>query len=145
MISVSVQQPDFVTGDELVRLERLGGGGVASFTGIVRGDGGLAALLLEQYPGMTQAVLQRLAETAAARWPLLGVTIIHRYGTLAPTDKIVFVGTASAHRAAALDACAYLIDRLKTDAPFWKKEIYADGHGHWVEAKATDDAAAARW
>lgn len=145
MISVSVQQGDFVTGDELVQLERLGGGAVASFTGMVRGDGGLTALVLEQYPGMTQAVLQRLAEASAARWPLTGVTIIHRFGTLAPADKIVFVGTVSAHRAAALEACAFLIDRLKTDAPFWKKEIFAGGEGRWVEAKATDDAAAARW
>jgi molybdopterin synthase catalytic subunit len=145
MIWVSVQEADFVTGDEWLRLEQCGGGAVASFTGMVRGDGGLTALTLEQYPGMTQAVLQRLAETALARWPLSGVTIIHRVGQLAPAEKIVFVGTVSAHRAAALDACAFLIDRLKTDAPFWKKEIFADGRGLWVEAKATDDAAAARW
>lgn len=145
MIWVSVQEEDFVTGDEWLRLEQCGGGAVASFTGMVRGEGGLTSLTLEHYPGMTQAVLQRLAETALARWPVTGVTIIHRVGALAPGEKIVFVGTVSAHRAAALDACAFLIDRLKTDAPFWKKEIFADGRGLWVEAKATDDAAAARW
>jgi molybdopterin synthase catalytic subunit len=145
MISVQVQQESFDVGAELAALEARGGGAVASFTGLVRGDGGLTRLTLEHYPGMTQAALEALAHDAQARWPLRGVTIIHRVGPMVPGERIVFVGCASAHRAAALEACAFLIDRLKTDAPFWKKESFADGREQWVEARASDDAAAARW
>ncbi|PTQ12875.1 molybdopterin synthase catalytic subunit [Sphingomonas oleivorans] len=145
MIAIGVQAEAFDPGVELTRLEALGGGGVASFTGLVRGDGGLVEMMLEHHPGMTEKAMRAVAEEAARRWPLLGIVLIHRYGPLVPGDRIVFVGTASAHRAAALEACAFLIDWLKTAAPFWKRERFADGTVHWVEAKAEDDAAAARW
>lgn len=145
MIRVCVQREVFDGGAELALLEALGSGAVASFTGLVRGDGGLSALTLEHYPGMTEAVLRALAETATSRWLLDGVTIIHRIGAMAAGERIVFVGTASPHRAAALDACSFLIDRLKTDAPFWKQERFADGRSLWVEPRASDDDAAGRW
>ena len=120
-------------------------GGLASFVGLCRADDGLAALVLEHYPGMTERALQKIADEAWARWPLTGCTVIHRVGRLVPGEPIVLVLTASAHRAAALDSCAFLIDWLKTSAPFWKREEFAGGDSRWVEAKATDDAAAARW
>jgi molybdopterin synthase catalytic subunit len=145
MIDVRVQTEDFDVGAELAALEALGGGGVASFTGVVRGDGGLSALVLEHYPAMTQLQLERIADEAARRWSLLGIRLIHRVGTLAPGARIVFVGTASRHRTAALESCAFLIDWLKTDAPFWKKEIHEDGAERWVEARQEDVAKAAGW
>jgi len=144
MISVRVQPEDFDVGAELAALEGKGGGAVASFTGIVRADDGVEAMTLEHYPGMTEKALTTLAEQATARWPLCGVTVLHRVGTLRAGDRIVFVGTSSDHRAAALEACTFLIDRLKTDAPFWKKEHRREGDS-WVEARATDDAAARSW
>ena len=143
MKRVRVQSEDFDPGAELASLGA--SGAVASFIGHVRGDGGLLSMELEHHPAMTARALETLADEAAARWPLDAVTLIHRVGTLAPGERIVFVGTASRHRPAALDACAYLIDRLKTDAPFWKKERFADGRADWVQARASDDAAAARW
>lgn len=145
MIRVSVQPQDFDPGVEMAALERLGGGGIASFTGVVRADGGLRALHLDHYPAMTGAQLDRVAAQAAARWPLLGLTVIHRFGTLTVGERIVFVGTASESRVPALEACAFLIDWLKVAAPFWKREVLADGSGAWVEAKAADDNRAARW
>jgi molybdopterin synthase catalytic subunit len=145
MIDVRVQTEDFDVGAELAALEALGGGGVASFTGVVRGDGGLSALVLEHYPAMTQLQLERIAGEAARRWSLLGIRLIHRVGTLTPGARIVFVGTASRHRTAALESCAFLIDWLKTDAPFWKKEIHEDGAERWVEARQEDVAKAAGW
>ena len=145
MRDIRVQPGPFDPGAELARLEALGGGAVASFTGIVRGDGGLAELLLEQYPAMTGAALDAIVREAEARWPLLGIILIHRIGPLAPGERIVFVGTASSHRAAALESTAFLIDWLKTRAPFWKRERFADGRGSWVEAKREDDQAADRW
>lgn len=145
MIEARLQAEPFDAGAELARLDSLGGGGVASFTGIVRGDDGLTELLLEHHPQMTLAMMRTLAAEAAERWDLLGTTIVHRHGALRPGEGIVFVGTAATHRAAALDACASLIDRLKTQAPFWKRETYADGRQSWVEPRASDDAAAARW
>ena len=145
MTHVSVQTANFDVGLELARLEALGGGAVASFTGIVRGDEGLVAMTLEQYPGMTEKALGAIAAEAAGRWTLRGITIIHRFGRLPVGDRIVLVGTASSHRAAAFEACAFIMDWLKTDAPFWKHEEQADGTGRWVEARATDDAARARW
>ena len=145
MIRIAVGPEDFSPGALLDELGASGGGGLASFIGIVRGDGGLAELRLDHYPGMTERMLTDLAEQATARWALLGATIVHRVGPLVPGDRIVFVGTAARHRAAALDACAFLIDRLKTEAPFWKHERSADGSGRWVEARAADDAAAERW
>ena len=145
MITVRVSPDPFDTGAEIAALAREGMGAVASFTGIVRGDGGLIALTLEHYPAMTEAALRALADEAASRWSLGGVTLHHRVGRLVPGDPIVLVACASVHRKDALDACAFLIDRLKTDAPFWKRESFADGREIWVEARATDDAAAARW
>lgn len=145
MIRVAVQAHGFDPGAELAALEALGGGGIASFTGVVRSDGGISALHLDHYPAMTQAQMERVAAQAAERWPLLGLTVIHRFGTMPVGERIVFVGTASSSRTPALEACAYLIDWLKVAAPFWKREVRADGSGKWVEAKAADDAEAARW
>jgi len=120
-------------------------GGVASFVGLCRADDGLSALVLEHYPGMTERALAGIADEACARWPLTGCTVVHRVGRLRPGEPIVLVLTASAHRTAALESCAFLIDWLKTGAPFWKREEFADGRERWVEAKAEDDQAAARW
>ena len=150
MINVCVSTDLFDTGAEIAALGCDGMGAVASFTGIVRGGndeagGGLTALTLEHYPAMTEAALRALAEEATARWPLGGVTLHHRIGRLVPGDPVVLVACASAHRKDALEACAFLIDRLKTDAPFWKRESFADGREVWVEARDSDDAAAARW
>lgn len=145
MISVSVQIDAFDPGTEQAALETSGGGAVASFTGMVRGDGGLVELHLDHYPAMTQAQINALAEEAAERWSLLGVRIIHRVGTLAPGDRIVFVATAARHRQAALESCAFLIDWLKTSAPFWKRERFADGRTNWVEARQEDEERAAQW
>lgn len=142
---IRVQAADFDPSAELARLEALGGGAVASFTGLVRGDDGLIEMVLEHHPEMTAKALADIADEAALRWPLAGITVIHRYGSLYPGERIVFVGTASSHRAAALEACAFLIDWLKTSAPFWKQERFADGAKRWVEARAEDDAAAERW
>jgi molybdopterin synthase catalytic subunit len=130
---------------ELARLEALGGGGVASFTGVVRPDGDLLALRLETYPAMADAALRDIVAEATSRWSLLGATLIHRHGTLAIGTRIVFVGTAARHRAAALEACAFLIDWAKTRAPFWKQEILADGATRWIDARPEDDRAAADW
>ncbi len=145
MIRLSVQTEDFDAGAELARLEELGGGGVASFIGIVRADGALTALQLDHYPGMTEAEIRRIASDAMDRWPLLGLTIIHRHGVLGVGARIVFVGAASVSRVPALAATAFLMDWLKVSAPFWKREIGSDGAGRWVEAKGEDDARAAQW
>ncbi|MEA3387910.1 molybdenum cofactor biosynthesis protein MoaE [Sphingobium sp. CCH11-B1] len=145
MKRVAVQTDDFDVGAELAALEALGGGGVASFTGVVRGEGGLIALELEHYPAMTQAQVGRIVDEALARWPLLGVSVIHRHGRLEVGARIVFVGTASRHRTAALESCAFLIDWLKSEAPFWKKEHFAGGATTWVAARAEDEAKAKGW
>ncbi len=145
MIAIRVTGAPFDAGVEIAALGRSGIGAVASFTGFVRGDGGLVALTLEHYPGMTETTLRVLGEEAAARWSLGGIVMHHRVGRLVPGDPIVLVACASAHRRDALDACAFLIDRLKTDAPFWKHEAFADGRAQWVAARASDDVAAARW
>ncbi len=129
----------------LDELGSLGGGAVASFTGIAREDDGISAIELEHYPAMTQASLASLANEAQERWPLLGLVILHRVGRIPVGEAIVVIGTASARRGTALEACAFLIDRLKTDAPFWKKEYRADGSAVWVEAKASDEEQATRW
>ncbi len=128
---------------EMTRVEN-GVGAVATFTGLVRADDGVGTLELEHYPGATETALHRLAEEAIARWSLSEATVVHRVGLMRPGERIVFVAAAAAHRGAALEACAYLIDRLKTDAPFWKREVRG-GDAVWVEPRATDDAAAARW
>ena len=145
--TVRVQEEAFDLGTELALLTagREDVGGLASFVGLCRADDGLAALVLEHYPGMTERAIARIAGEACARWPLTGCTVIHRIGRLPPGAPIVLVLTASSHRAAALESCAFLIDWLKTRAPFWKREEFADGASRWVEAKAADDAAAARW
>jgi molybdopterin synthase catalytic subunit len=149
MIRVCVQAEDFDTGAEVSRLASGGDsvGAVVSFVGVVRGESGgepLLALQLEHYPGMTERELSRIAREATGRWQLSAVTIIHRVGVLRPKDQIVLVVTASAHRQAAFDACAFVMDYLKTQAPFWKKETRASGE-YWIEARSSDDEAAARW
>lgn len=130
---------------EFAPLMTLGGGAVASFTGIARDDNGVTAIELEHYPAMTEASLNALVDGAVARWSLLGAVLIHRVGIIKVGESIVLVGTAASHRAEALEACAFLIDRLKTDAPFWKKEHRVDGSATWVEAKTSDDARAEKW
>ena len=145
MIDIRVQADAFDCGAELARLESLGAGGIASFTGVVRGDDGLVELLLEHHPAMTEAAMCAIAEDADRRWPLVGIILVHRYGPLAVGERIVFVATAARHRAAALESCAFLIDWLKTAAPFWKRETFADGSNRWVEAKLEDNLAAQRW
>lgn len=122
-------------------------GAVVAFTGLCRDDGGrLAALELEHYPGMAEAEIGRIAAEAQTRWPLLGLTIIHRFGRIVPAEEIVLVLTASAHRQAAFEAASFLMDYLKTHAPFWKREHLKDGTvGDWIEAKEADDRAAERW
>ena len=144
MIRITVSPDPIDVAAELARLETDGAGAVATFTGLVRGDDGVETLELEHYPGATERALEQLARSACARWPLAAATIVHRVGAMTPGERIVFVGTASAHRAAALEACAYLIDRPKTDAPFWKRETVG-GAARWVEARAGDATAATRW
>ena len=146
---IRVQREDFDLGIEMTRLtagnHRIGG--VASFVGLVRdraGDEAISAMTLEHYPGMTEAKLAEIEAEACRRWPLEASLIIHRYGRLEPGDRIVLVITASAHREAALASCAFLIDWLKTQAPFWKLEERPDGN-RWVEARASDEDAAKRW
>ena len=143
MIRVVVSPDPVDVAAEIARVEK-GVGAVATFTGLVRADDGVAVLELEHYPGATEAALERLAQEAAARWSLTATAIVHRVGPMRPGDRIVFVGTAAPHRAGALEACAFLIDRLKTDAPFWKREVRG-GEARWVEARGRDEAAAARW
>jgi len=144
MIRVVVGRDPIDLAAEMALAERDRVGAVATFTGLVRADDGVGTLELEHYPGATERALERLAGEAIARWSLDAATVIHRVGPMAPGERIVFVAAAAAHRAAALEACAFLIDRLKTDAPFWKRDTRA-GEGRWVEAKSGDDVAAARW
>jgi molybdopterin synthase catalytic subunit len=148
-VKISVQSEDFDAGREIaaVRAGNPKVGAVASFVGVVRdvNDGaGVATMTLEHYSGMTEKSLNGIVEQARARWEVLDCTIIHRYGTLEPADQIVFVAVASGHRGDAFAACEFIMDFLKTRAPFWKKEETPDG-GRWVEAKAADDDAAGRW
>lgn len=145
MKTIAVTSDPITTGMALAPLEDLGGGALASFTGIARADSGVVALELEHYPGMTEHNLSALADEAIARWSLLGCSVFHRVGKIAVGQQVVVVATAAHHRAEALDACAFLIDRLKTDAAFWKKEHHADGRALWVEAKDTDDVRAEKW
>ncbi|MHB2208917.1 molybdenum cofactor biosynthesis protein MoaE [Methylobacterium sp. CM6257] len=148
--NIGIQAEPFDTAAEIARLSaELGGraGAVVTFTGLCRDeDGRLAALELEHYPGMAEAEILRVAEEAVARWPLQALRVIHRHGRVRPGDGIVLVVTASSHRVAAFEAASFLMDYLKTRAPFWKREHLADGTtGGWVEATAQDDAAAERW
>jgi len=145
MARISVQTENFDVGAECAALtnRRKDIGGIGCFIGTVRGPA--AAMTLEHYPAMTERAIARIAVEAEKRWSLLGCTIIHRYGRLQAGENIVLVLAAAAHRQAALDATAFLIDWLKTKAPFWKQEEDAGGATSWVEARAEDDAAAARW
>ena len=144
MIDVRIQTEAFDSAALLASLEADGVGAISSFTGLVRSDDGVTAIELEHYPAMTEASLRAVATEALSRWNLSGAIIIHRVGKMAVGEPIVFVAAASAHRAEALAACAFLIDRLKTDAPFWKKE-YRGEQAQWVEAKASDDENSAKW
>jgi molybdopterin synthase catalytic subunit len=146
---IKVQREDFDIGAELAQLTdgNTKVGGLASFVGLVRDladQGEVSAMTLEHYPGMTEKRLAEIEAEARSRWPLESVLIIHRYGKLEPGDRIVLVATTSAHRQAALESCAFLIDWLKTKAPFWKLEEGSKGAG-WVEAKESDDRAAEKW
>lgn len=148
-MTVKVQREDFDVGAELAAMTRgrTSIGGVTLFVGLVRdmaGGESVSAMTLEHYPGMTEKQLEAIEAEARARWPLDDALIIHRYGRLEPGDQIVLVATASAHREAAFESCHFLIDWLKTKAPFWKREE-AGLESRWVEAKAEDDAAATRW
>jgi molybdopterin synthase catalytic subunit len=148
-VTIRIQQADFDIAREISALTkaRTDIGAVVTFTGICRGADGaeaIAALTLEHYPGMAEAEIARHAETAASRWPLTGLTIIHRVGRILPGENIVLVVTASVHRHAAFEAAEFLMDYLKTHAPFWKREEGASGTG-WVDAREHDDAAAERW
>ena len=146
MIEVRVQAEAFDVAAETQALTmgRTDVGAVVSFVGHVRADDGLTALTLEHYPAMTERQLQAIAAEAEARWPLLSGIVIHRHGRLLPGDAIVLVAVSSAHRSAAFEAAAFLMDWLKTGAPFWKLEERGDAQS-WVAAKASDDAAAERW
>lgn len=149
-MSVRVQREDFDIGAEVARLTagRTDVGAVVTFTGTVRGGSGgdaIASMTLEHYPGMTEAELARVEAEAGERWPLKDSLIVHRIGTLRPGDNIVLVMTTSSHRQAAFEAAAFLMDYLKTRAPFWKKEQGLDGTERWVDARASDDQAAERW
>ena len=145
-MTLRVQGGAFDVGAETAALLSGGteAGAVASFLGVVR-DRPLVAMTLEHYPAMTQAALERIAADATARFGLLGCTVIHRVGRLLPGEPIVLVLAAASHRQAALDGTAFLIDWLKTAAPFWKREEFADGAAEWVAAREADDVAAARW
>ena len=149
MILTRVQPEAFDVGVETQALLAAGtqAGAVASFLGVVRStpDRPMLAMTLEHYPAMTQAALERIAAEATARFGLLGCTVVHRVGRLLPGEPIVLVLTAAGHRQAALDGTAFLIDWLKTSAPFWKQEEYADGAAEWVAAREADGLAAARW
>jgi molybdopterin synthase catalytic subunit len=156
-MSVSVQESDFDVGAEIAELSagREDVGAVASFVGLVRadksgaagvgaGDTAVQAMTLEHYPGMTEKALQAIVAEARGRWQLFGVRVIHRVGKLLPGDRIVMVAVASAHRGDAFAACEFIMDYLKTRAPFWKKEE-TPGGGQWVDARESDDHAAGRW
>ena len=146
---IRVQQEDFDVGAEVARLSdgNRAIGGLAVFVGLVRemaGDHRIDAMTLEHYPGMTEKKLAEIEAEAHARWPLEASLIVHRYGRLEPGDRIVLVACASPHRDAAFDACRFLIDWLKTEAPFWKLEE-SDAGAHWVDARDSDDTAKKRW
>ena len=140
-MKVSVQQQDFDVGMEVKNLltdTKIGA--IATFVGVVRE----VAMTLEHYPQMTEASIRKIVEEAKSRWEVMDCTVIHRYGELQPSDQIVLVAVASAHRGDAFAACEFIMDYLKTRAPFWKKEHRAEG-ARWVEARAADDDAAERW
>lgn len=148
-MSVSVREADFDVAEEIAALsrDRLTVGAVATFVGLVRDvhEGtGVSAMTLEHYPGMTEQALEEIVAEARQRWKLEALRVVHRVGWLEPGDRIVFVGVASAHRGEAFAACEFVMDYLKTRAPFWKREETPDG-ARWVDARDSDDSAAARW
>jgi molybdopterin synthase catalytic subunit len=150
MARLRVQREPFDAGAEMAALTagRTDICGIGCFVGVVRNTAAgrpIIAMTLEHYPAMTEAAIARIVAEAERRWELQGCTVIHRVGRLVPGEPIVLVLAAAPHRQAALDATAFLIDWLKTQAPFWKKEVFTDGDEAWVEARAADDAAAARW
>lgn len=146
-MDIRVQKADFEIGQEIAVLGDGGAGAVVTFTGLCRDEGGrLEALELEHYPGMAEAEIRRIAEVAAHKWQLLALTVVHRFGRLKPGDNIVLVVAASSHRQAAFDGANFVMDFLKSSAPFWKKEHLAGGtQGEWVDAREADEAAMERW
>jgi molybdopterin synthase catalytic subunit len=147
--TIRIQQADFDVGDEIAALTkgRIDIGAVVSFSGICRGSENgepIAALTLEHYPGMAEAEIKRHTDEAMSRWPLTGLTVVHRVGRITPGENIVLVLAASAHRQAAFQAAEFLMDYLKASAPFWKREESLKGT-NWIEARGHDDDAAARW
>jgi len=140
-MKIAVQTGDFEVGSEIRSISKADSiGAVASFIGLVRD----VAMTLEHYPGMTERAIAKIVDEAKSRWQVMDCTVIHRYGALRPNDQIVLVAVASAHRGDAFAACEFIMDYLKTQAPFWKKEQTGEG-ARWVEAKASDDQAAERW
>ncbi|MDP2752726.1 MAG: molybdopterin synthase catalytic subunit MoaE [Rhodocyclaceae bacterium] len=146
MSEISVQEADFDTGAEIAALTMgdVDAGAVVSFVGLVRG-GKVAAMTLEHYPGMTEKALSGIVSEAKARWQLQAVRVIHRIGRLTPGERIVFVAVSSSHRGEAFAACEFIMDYLKTRAPFWKKEETPEGRCYWVDARDSDEQARARW
>jgi molybdopterin synthase catalytic subunit len=149
-VTARVQTADFDISAEIAALRagRTDIGAIVTFTGLVRGEASgkaLTSMTLEHYPGMTEAELIRVEALAKSRWPLQASLIVHRTGRLLPGDNIVLVVVASPHRQSAFEAATFLMDYLKSSAPFWKKETAADGSGGWVDARESDDAARARW
>jgi molybdopterin synthase catalytic subunit len=146
MSEIRIQKEDFDPGAEIAALSELGAdaGAIATFTGLVRGDGGLSAMTLDHYPEMCEKEIAVHVAQARSRWPILALRIVHRVGELRPGDRIVFVGVASAHRQAAFQAAEFLMDYLKTRAPFWKREKRGDAET-WVTARSEDDESVKRW
>jgi molybdopterin synthase catalytic subunit len=143
---IRIQREDFDPGAEIAALGETAGnvGAIATFVGLVRGDGGLVAMTLDHYPGFAEREISAHVAEAKKRWPLLGVRIVHRVGRLTPRERIVFAGAASSHRQAAFEAAEFLMDYLKTHAPFWKLEERASG-ATWVEARSQDEESVKRW
>lgn len=146
MSEIRIQCDDFEPGAEIAALSQQSGatGAIASFIGLVRGDDGLTAMTLDHYPGMCESEIAAHVAEARKRWPILSLSIVHRVGRLTPGERIVFVGVASSHRHAAFQAAEFLMDYLKTRAPFWKLEERESG-ATWVEARSTDDESVKRW
>ncbi|GAB3381359.1 molybdenum cofactor biosynthesis protein MoaE [Spongiibacter taiwanensis] len=149
-VSVSVQEKDFDLAilSRVLRASANDVGAIASFVGCMRGsnaNGSLREMFLEHYPGMTERSIREIVEAAGERWPIVACSVVHRVGWIRPGEHIVFVGVASSHRGEAFQACEYIMDYLKSRAPFWKKEVNEDGSGEWVDARDSDREALARW
>ncbi len=147
-ITVRVQREDFNVADESRRLSSTASGAIVQFIGVMRerNDGDQVALMeLEHYPGMTESSIRRIIDTAGQRWTLQGVTVVHRVGEIRPGEQIVLVAVAAAHRGEAFAACEFVMDYLKCEAPFWKKERLADGSSRWVDSRESDTQARQRW